>query len=98
MRKAQQENCTRQSNPDRAPETDRNRTGDNRDDSADSRYFGLLPLQNIVGSPLFVFWSYEDESDAYLKSSLPEILGLYAERAFYFLSRTRWSRMGHVVR
>lgn len=72
--------------------------GDNRDDSADSRYFGLLPRDHVVGTPLFVFWSYEDDADAYLRSSLPEILGLYAERTFFFLSRTRWSRMGHVVR
>ena len=72
--------------------------GDNRDDSADSRYFGLLPRNHIVGSPLFVFWSYEDDSDAYLRSSLTEILSLYAERTFFFLTRTRWNRMGRVVR
>ena len=72
--------------------------GDNRDDSADSRYFGLLPRSHIVGSPLFVFWSYEDDSDAYLRSSLTEILSLYAERTFFFLTRTRWNRMGQVVR
>ena len=72
--------------------------GDNRDDSADSRYFGLLPSNHVVGKPLFVFWSYEDDADAYLRSSLPEILQLYAERAFFFLSRTRWSRMGRLVR
>jgi len=72
--------------------------GDNRDDSADSRYFGLLPRNHIVGTPLFIFWSYEDDSDAYLRSSLPDILSLYAERTFFFLSRTRWSRMGRVVR
>ena len=37
--------------------------GDNRDDSADSRYFGLLPRDHVVGTPLFVFWSYEDDAD-----------------------------------
>ncbi|MEE2821502.1 MAG: signal peptidase I [Acidobacteriota bacterium] len=72
--------------------------GDNRDDSADSRYFGLLQRNYVVGTPLFVFWSYEDDSDAYLRSSLPEIISLYIERAFFFLTRTRWNRMGHVLR
>ncbi len=72
--------------------------GDNRDDSADSRYFGLLPRSHIVGTPMFVFWSYEDDADAYLRSSLPEILQLYAERIIFFFTRTRWSRMGHLVR
>ena len=72
--------------------------GDNRDDSADSRYFGFLPRSHIVGTPMIVFWSYEDEADAYLRSSLPEILQLYAERIIFFFTRTRWSRMGHLVR
>ena len=71
--------------------------GDNRDDSADSRYFGFLPLDHVVGTPLLVFWSYQDDADAYLRSSFPEILQLYAERIFFFFSRTRWSRMGHRV-
>lgn len=71
--------------------------GDNRDDSADSRYFGFLPRSHIVGRPLVVFWSYEDASDAYLKSSIPEMLGLYLERIVFFVTRTRWSRTGHVV-
>lgn len=72
--------------------------GDNRDDSADSRYFGFLPRSHIVGRPLVVFWSYEDDSDAYLRTSFPEVLQLYAERVIFFFTRTRWSRMGHVVR
>jgi signal peptidase I len=72
--------------------------GDNRDDSADSRYFGVLPRSHIVGRPLIVFWSYEDEKDAYLKESLPDLLALYAERVVFFLTRTRWTRTGHVVR
>jgi signal peptidase I len=71
--------------------------GDNRDDSADSRYWGALPRDYIVGRPLIVFWSYEDESDAYLKSSLPELIKLYGERVVFFFTRTRWSRMGHFV-
>jgi len=72
--------------------------GDNRDDSADSRYFGFLPLNYIVGTPLVVFWSYEDEADAYLRTSLPELIQLYAERILFFFTRTRWDRMGQIVR
>jgi len=72
--------------------------GDNRDDSADSRYFGLLPKSHIVGRPLIVFWSYEDDKDAYLKNTGPELIKLYAERVIYFIPRTRWGRMFHVVK
>ncbi len=72
--------------------------GDNRDNSADSRYFGTLPEELIVGRPLIVFWSYEDESDAYQKTSPSELVKLYGERIIFFFTRTRWSRFGHVVR
>ncbi len=72
--------------------------GDNRDDSADSRYFGFLPRDHVVGRPLIVFWSYADDRDAYLKTSPSEVLKLYAERVIYFFTRTRWNRMFRVVR
>ncbi|UCF35859.1 MAG: signal peptidase I [Acidobacteriota bacterium] len=72
--------------------------GDNRDDSADSRYFGFLPRDYIVGRPMIVFWSYEDDDDAYKRTSLAEMAKLYAERVVFFFTRTRWSRTGHFVR
>ncbi len=72
--------------------------GDNRDDSADSRYFGFLPRDLIVGRPLIVFWSYEDEKDAHLKTSFAEQLRLYGERILFFFTKTRWSRLGSLVR
>ena len=33
--------------------------GDNRDNSLDSRYWGLVPRDNIKGKPLIIFWSYD---------------------------------------
>lgn len=72
--------------------------GDNRDDSADSRYFGFLPEDLIVGRPLVIFWSYEDGKDAHLKTSLGEQLKLYGERIIFFFTRTRWSRIGSLIR
>ena len=33
--------------------------GDNRDNSLDSRYWGLVPRDNIIGKPLIIFWSYD---------------------------------------
>jgi signal peptidase I len=72
--------------------------GDNRDDSLDSRFWRFLPRRNIVGKPLFIFWSYEDGPDAHLKSTPWELVQLYVERIVFFLTRTRWSRMGQLVR
>lgn len=83
--------------PVRIPEDSYFMMGDNRDDSADSRYFGFLPRRYILGKPLFIFWSYEDDANAYKRSSLPELLELYLERVIYFFPRTRWSRMGRPV-
>lgn len=33
--------------------------GDNRDNSADSRYWGFIPYQNLVGTPMVVYWSWD---------------------------------------
>ncbi len=80
--------------PIRIPEGNYFMMGDNRDNSADSRYFGLVPHDYIVGRPLFVFWSYEDDERAYQRT---DIVKLYLERILYFFPRTRWARTGHFV-
>jgi signal peptidase I len=33
--------------------------GDNRDNSLDSRYWGPLPLENVVGEALIIYWSWD---------------------------------------
>jgi signal peptidase I len=33
--------------------------GDNRDNSADSRYWGFIPFDNVIGTPMIVYWSWE---------------------------------------
>ena len=68
--------------------------GDNRDDSLDSRYWNFLPHQNLVGKPLFIFWSFQDSPNSHLKTSFLEILKLYTKRIILFPTHTRWKRMG----
>jgi signal peptidase I len=56
--------------------------GDNRDNSADSRFWGFLPADYIKGKALMIYWSYE-----------PEEGGLLA-----VLTGTRWNRLLHQIR
>ena len=38
--------------------------GDNRDVSSDSRYWGFVPRDNIVGKPVLIYWSYDAPGEA----------------------------------
>jgi signal peptidase I len=70
--------------------------GDNRDDSLDSRFWGFVPLQNVVGEPLFVYWSYNAPSKEWLDDSLRDRLKFDASILWNFFTKTRWSRMGKI--
>lgn len=41
--------------------------GDNRDNSADSRYWGFVPEDHIVGTPLFIWMSIDQETGEWRK-------------------------------
>ncbi len=70
--------------------------GDNRDNSLDSRFWGFVPLENVVGEPLFVYWSYDAPSKDWTADSLKDRLDFDASIFWNFISRTRWSRTGKV--
>jgi signal peptidase I len=72
--------------------------GDNRPLSLDSRYWGLVPRANIVGRPLFIYWSFESTEDDYGQTSLPARVGSLIHVAIHFFDRTRWSRTLHLVK
>lgn len=72
--------------------------GDNRPVSLDSRYWGFVPRANIVGRPLFVYWSFiSDESD-YEQASLGARAASIARVALHFFGKTRWERTLHLVK
>ena len=62
--------------------------GDNRDDSLDSRYWGLVPRDNIMGKPLIIFWSYDAPSQDLENYNLHHMLDL----GLHFFTKTRWNR------
>jgi signal peptidase I len=72
--------------------------GDNRDVSYDSRYWGFIPRENIIGRPTFIYWSFETPPNQYLKTGMAERLKFILKVVVHFVDQTRWRRMLHVVR
>lgn len=69
--------------------------GDNRDSSLDSRYWGFVPRENIIGKPLVIYWSYTSSTENLAGSPLnPEHL---KDLALNFFSKTRWKRTFQLV-
>jgi signal peptidase I len=64
--------------------------GDNRDSSLDSRYWGFVPRENIIGKPLVIYWSFDAPTDELNTSSIS--LDHIVDLAENFFSKTRWRR------
>jgi len=58
--------------------------GDNRDDSSDSRSWGFVPEENIVGTPMLVYWSWD--------TNLP------MSKMIDKITSIRWGRLGTIIR
>lgn len=68
--------------------------GDNRDNSQDSRFWGFVPIDNVVGEPLFVYWSYDAPTRDWTADDLTGRLKFDWEILGNFIGKTRWSRTG----
>jgi signal peptidase I len=70
--------------------------GDNRDDSLDSRYWGFVPQENIIGRPLVIYWSVRDW-DQNPSASLAGRLYHMAYAVAHIFQITRWNRTLRLV-
>jgi signal peptidase I len=72
--------------------------GDNRDRSLDSRYWGFVDRDAIMGRPFLIYWSVEAKGSDYSGESTfwSRLAGVF-ETLVHLPSRTRWSRMLHTV-
>ncbi|HEY0308664.1 MAG TPA: signal peptidase I [Acidobacteriaceae bacterium] len=72
--------------------------GDNRLDSLDGRYWGFVPRENIVGRPLFVYWSFKTPADQMDKQSLSDRFAFMFHIIIHFFDGTRWTRTLHLIK
>jgi signal peptidase I len=73
--------------------------GDHRGVSLDSRYWGFVPRNNIVGRPLLIYWSFKTPDDQYLKTSfLDRVSFILGHEVLHFFDETRWRRTLWVVK
>ncbi len=72
--------------------------GDNRDVSYDSRFWGFIPRENVVGRPMFIYWSFETPADQYKKTAWSDRIAFIFKVIFNFFGETRWGRMFHLVK
>lgn len=69
--------------------------GDNRTHGLDSRFWGFVPRRNIIGRPLFVYWSFITPNGELESNSASESASFTVHELVHFFDQTRWSRTFH---
>src|ERR1700692_571877 len=62
--------------------------GDNRDVSKDSRYWGFIPRKNVIGRPMFIYWSFITPADQYQMRGVGDRVGFVAHIIIHFFGET----------
>jgi signal peptidase I len=72
--------------------------GDNRTESLDGRFWGFVPRENIVGRPMFVYWSFETPTDQMYKQGIRDRIAFMGHILTHIFTQTRWKRTLHLIR
>jgi len=72
--------------------------GDNRTKSLDGRFWGFVPRENILGRPMFVYWSFQTPPDQMDKTGIGERIAFMGHILLHIFNETRWDRTFHIIR
>ena len=71
--------------------------GDNRDHSWDSRYWGFVSREAIMGGPVVIYWSVQSSEEEYSERSFGGGMVSILRTLIEIPTRTRWNRMLRTV-
>ena len=72
--------------------------GDNRNASYDCRFWGLIPRQNVIGRPMFIYWSFITPANQYEMRDAGDRFGFLAHTIIHFFDETRWRRTLRIIK
>ena len=72
--------------------------GDNRDVSYDGRYWGFIPRPNVIGRPMFIYWSFITPPNQYQLTEWSDRIKFLGQIVIHFFGETRWSRTLRIPR
>ena len=72
--------------------------GDNREQSWDSRFWGFVSRDVVIGRPVLIYWSFETPHDEFLHNSLSDRISQIVDMIIHFPTKTRWRRTFQFVR
>ncbi|MBI3658257.1 MAG: signal peptidase I [Acidobacteria bacterium] len=71
---------------------------DNRDNSRDSREWGFVPRDYIIGKPVLIYWSFETEPNEHQRTTLSDRKNQLRDVVINFITKTRWDRTFRMIR
>ncbi len=84
--------------PTRIPENSLFCMGDNRDNSKDSRSWGFVPRDYVKGRAFMIWWSYDEDRDAWQRTGFFEKFRAIWEKITHFFTKSRWERSFQIIK